>query len=74
MAWPVGVGGKGNEGVASYVGRIKGAIGYVEYAYALQNKMNYVLLQNHDGKYVAPTSESFQAAATGRMPTVSTWC
>ena len=65
VAWPVGVGGKGNEGVASYVGRIKGAIGYVEYAYALQNKMNYVLLQNHDGKYVAPTSESFQAAAAG---------
>ena len=65
VAWPAGVGGKGNEGVASYVSRIKGAIGYVEYAYALQNKMNYVLLQNHDGKYVAPTSESFQAAAAG---------
>jgi phosphate transport system substrate-binding protein len=65
VAWPAGVGGKGNEGVASYVSRIKGSIGYVEYAYALQNKMNYILLQNHDGKYVAPTSESFQAAAAG---------
>jgi phosphate transport system substrate-binding protein len=65
VSWPVGVGGKGNEGVASYVDRIKGSIGYVEYAYALQNKMNYAELQNHDGKYVAPTSESFQAAAAG---------
>jgi len=65
VAWPKGVGGKGNEGVASYVSRIKGSIGYVEYAYALQNKMAYALLQNHDGKYVAPTSENFQAAAAG---------
>jgi phosphate transport system substrate-binding protein len=65
VAWPTGVGGKGNEGVASYVSRIKGGIGYVEYAYALQNKMNYVLLQNHDGHYVAPTSSNFQAAAAG---------
>ena len=63
VAWPTGVGGKGNEGVASYVGRIKGSIGYVEYAYALQNKMSYALLQNKEGKFVAPTSESFQAAA-----------
>ena len=63
VAWPTGVGGKGNEGVASYVGRIKGSIGYVEYAYALQNKMSYAKLQNRDGNFVAPTSESFQAAA-----------
>ena len=63
VAWPVGVGGKGNEGVASYVSRIKGSIGYVEYAYALQNKMTHVRLQNHDGNYVDPTSENFQAAA-----------
>jgi phosphate transport system substrate-binding protein len=63
VAWPVGVGGKGNEGVASYVSRIKGAIGYVEYAYALQNKMASVKLQNQAGKYVDPTSASFQAAA-----------
>ncbi len=63
VAWPVGVGGKGNEGVASYVGRIKGSIGYVEYAYALQNKMSYVLLGNRDGNYVSPNSKTFQAAA-----------
>jgi len=63
VAWPAGVGGKGNEGVASYVNRIKGAIGYVEYAYALQNHMNYAQLKNHDGNYVAPNSDSFQAAA-----------
>jgi len=61
--WPVGVGGKGNEGVAAYVQQVDGAIGYVEYAYALQNKMSHVLLQNQDGEFVAPTSGSFQAAA-----------
>lgn len=63
VAWPTGVGGKGNEGVASYVSRIKGSIGYVEYAYALQNKMSYAKLKNRAGHYVAPTSKSFQAAA-----------
>jgi phosphate transport system substrate-binding protein len=63
VAWPTGVGGKGNEGVASYVSRIKGSIGYVEYAYALQNHMTHVKLQNHDGNYVDPTSAAFQAAA-----------
>jgi len=63
VSWPTGVGGKGNEGVASYVGRIKGSIGYVEYAYALQNKMSYAKLQNKAGHFVSPTSESFQAAA-----------
>lgn len=63
VSWPAGVGGKGNEGVASYVSRIKGSIGYVEYAYALQNKMASVKLQNHSGNYVDPTSENFQAAA-----------
>ena len=63
VAWPAGVGGKGNEGVASYVKRIKGSIGYVEYAYALQNKMSYAKLRNRDGHYVSPTSASFQAAA-----------
>ena len=65
VAWPTGVGGKGNEGVASYVKRIKGSIGYVEYAYALQNKMNHALLKNRDGHFVAPTSKAFQAAAAG---------
>ena len=63
VAWPTGVGGKGNEGVASYVQRIKGAIGYVEYAYALQNKMTYAMMQNQAGKFVKPDSDSFKAAA-----------
>jgi len=63
VSWPVGVGGKGNEGVASYVTRVKGSIGYVEYAYALQNKMADVRMQNHDGQFVSPTAENFQAAA-----------
>jgi phosphate transport system substrate-binding protein len=63
VAWPVGVGGKGNEGVAAYVLRINGSIGYVEYAYALQNKMTYTELQNAAGNFVSPTSAAFQAAA-----------
>lgn len=63
--WPVGVGGKGNEGVASYVQRIDGSIGYVEYAYVLQNKMAYTLVQNRDGKFVSPSAQAFQAAAAG---------
>jgi phosphate transport system substrate-binding protein len=63
VSWPTGVGGKGNEGVASYASRINGAIGYVEYAYALQNKLAYVLLENSAGKFVKPSAESFQAAA-----------
>lgn len=61
--WPAGVGGKGNEGVAVNVQRIKGAIGYVEYAYCLQNHLTYVQLRNRAGHYVAPTSKTFQAAA-----------
>ncbi len=65
VSWPAGVGGKGNEGVASYAQRIPGAIGYVEYAYALQNKLAHTLLANRAGKYVAPSSASFQAAAAG---------
>jgi phosphate transport system substrate-binding protein len=63
VQWPTGVGGKGNEGVASYVQRIKGGLGYVEYAYALQNKMTYTLLQNGAGVFVAPTDATFKAAA-----------
>lgn len=63
VKWPAGTGGKGNEGVASYVQRIKGAIGYVEYAYALQNKMTYAQLKNRDGKFVSPSDVSFKAAA-----------
>jgi len=65
VAWKAGTGGKGNEGVASYVQRIKGSIGYVEYAYALQNKMNHVQMKNHDGHYVQPNIESFKSAAAG---------
>jgi phosphate transport system substrate-binding protein len=65
VAWPTGVGGKGNEGVASYVQRIDGAIGYVEYAYVLQNKTAYGLVKNRDGSFVPPSSEAFQAAAAG---------
>jgi len=63
--WPTGVGGKGNEGVASYVQRINGAIGYVEYAYAKQNKMAFTLVKNKEGEYVAPNAKAFQAAAAG---------
>lgn len=65
VSWPAGVGGKGNEGVASYVLRIDGAIGYVEYAYVLQNKMSYGLVSNREGQFVAPDISSFQAAAAG---------
>jgi len=63
--WPTGVGGKGNEGVAQYVQRIEGAIGYVEYAYVLQNKMAYVQVKNREGRYIAPNAASFKAAAAG---------
>ena len=63
VEFPGGLGGKGNEGVAAIAGRTDGAIGYVEYAYALQNKMNYTQLKNHDGAFVAPDSKTFQAAA-----------
>jgi phosphate transport system substrate-binding protein len=65
VSWPVGVGGKGNEGVAAFVGKVDGAIGYVEYAYALQNKMASVQLKNRSGAFVSPTAEAFQAAAAG---------
>ncbi len=63
--WPTGVGGKGNEGVASYVQRINGAIGYVEYAYVKQNRMAYALVRNRDGTFVSPSADAFQAAAAG---------
>jgi phosphate transport system substrate-binding protein len=61
--WPVGIGGKGNEGVANMVTQTGGSIGYVEYAYALQNKMTYTKMLNKSGKTVAPSGETFQAAA-----------
>ena len=63
VAWPTGVGGKGNEGVASYAQRIKGSIGYVEYAFAKQNNLPYAAMQNRDGEVVQPSIESFQSAA-----------
>jgi len=63
--WPVGAGGKGNEGVSAFVGRLPNSIGYVEYAYAKQNKMSHTLLQNRDGNFVAPDDETFKAAAAG---------
>ena len=63
--WPAGVGGKGNEGVASYVKRIKNSIGYVEYAYALQNKLAFARLKNRDNAFVEPSMESFSSAAEG---------
>jgi phosphate transport system substrate-binding protein len=61
--WPAGVGGKGNEGVATYVKRIKNTIGYVEFAYAVQNKLNHAKLSNKAGGFVDPSMESFMAAA-----------
>jgi phosphate transport system substrate-binding protein len=63
VEWPVGIGAKGNEGVSNNVSQTKGSIGYVEYAYALQNKLIYTKMVNKDGKAVAPTSAAFQAAA-----------
>lgn len=65
VKWPTGAGGKGNEGVSAFVQRLPNAIGYVEYAYAKQNKMSYVLLQNKDGQFVAPDDATFKAAAAG---------
>ena len=63
VQWPAGIGAKGNEGVANNVANTKGSIGYVEYAYALQNKLTFTKMVNKSGKTVAPTSEAFQAAA-----------
>src|SRR5581483_9348199 len=64
VEWPTGIGAKGNEGVANNVAQTKGSIGYVEYAYAKQNKLTYTNMVNKDGKTVAPTIEAFQAAAS----------
>jgi phosphate transport system substrate-binding protein len=63
--WPTGLGGKGNEGVAAFVGRLDGAIGYVEYAYAKRNKLAHAQLQNRAGQFVQPSEASFKAAAAG---------
>ncbi len=63
--WPTGIGAKGNEGVANYVRRVKGSVGYVEFAYALENRLRYAALQNRDGNFVEPSVKTFQAAASG---------
>lgn len=63
--WPTGAGGKGNEGVAAFVGRLPNSIGYVEYAYVKQNKMTYVQMQNAEGQFVSPDDSAFKAAAAG---------
>jgi phosphate transport system substrate-binding protein len=66
--WPVGIGGKGNEGVSNYTRRAADSIGYVEFAYAVQNKLAYALLKNPAGTFVAPSFQSFEdAAATARF-------
>ena len=63
--WPVGAGGKGNEGVAAFVNRLPNSIGYVEYAYVKQNKMTFAQLKNADGNFVSPNDGAFKAAASG---------
>lgn len=63
--WPVGAGGKGNEGVAAFVGRLPNSIGYVEYAYVKQNKMTFAQLKNAAGNFVSPDDAAFKAAAAG---------
>jgi len=63
VSWPAGIGGKGNEGVAAQVQRLKGSIGYVEYAYAKQNKMAHAQMRNRAGAFVEPSAQTFQAAA-----------
>jgi len=63
--WPTGAGGKGNEGVSAFVQRLPNSIGYVEYAYAKQNKMNTVQLRNQAGNFVSPDDANFKAAAAG---------
>jgi phosphate transport system substrate-binding protein len=65
VSWPVGVGGKGNDGVSANVKQIPGSIGYVEYAYAKQNHMTYALMQNRSGAWVSPEAGNFAAAAAG---------
>ncbi|MEO7108268.1 MAG: phosphate ABC transporter substrate-binding protein PstS [Rhodoferax sp.] len=63
--WPVGAGGKGNEGVAAFVARLPNSIGYTEYSYVKQNKLNYAIMQNSSGVFVKPEDDSFKAAAAG---------
>jgi len=63
--WPIGAGGKGNEGVAAFVARLPNSLGYVEYSYVKQNKLNYALVQNAAGNFVKPEDDTFKAAAAG---------
>ena len=63
--WPIGAGGKGNEGVAAFVSRLPNSMGYVEYSYVKQNKLNYVLMQNSAGTFVTPDDSAFRASAAG---------
>jgi phosphate transport system substrate-binding protein len=65
VQWPIGLGGKGNEGVAAFVTRLPGSIGYVEYAYAKQNKLSHAMMQNAAGAFVNPDDKTFEAAAAG---------
>ena len=69
--WPVGAGGKGNEGVAAFVGRLPNSIGYLEYAYVKQNKLTFAQMKNVDGNFVSPDDTSFKAAAAGAQWTKS---
>ena len=73
MNWPTGAGGKGNEGVAAFVGRLPNSIGYVEYAYVKQNKLTFTQLQNKDGSFVSPmTTPSRQPLPAPTGPRAST--
>jgi hypothetical protein len=63
--WPLGAGGKGNEGVSAFVSRLPNSLGYVEYSYAKQNKLSYALMQNASGAFVRPEDDTFKAAAAG---------
>ena len=72
--WPTGLGGKGNDGVAAFVKQTIGSIGYVEYAYAKQNKMIYAAMKNKAGAFVEPTAGAFAAAATGSGYLPSWFC
>lgn len=65
VKWPTGTGGKGNEGVAAFVNRLPNSIGYVEYAYVKQSKMNFAQMQNASGAYISPNDNAFKAAAAG---------
>ena len=63
--WPTGIGAKGNEGVANYLRRVRGGIGYVEFAYAIENRLKVAVVQNREGNFVKPDIKTFQAAAAG---------